>query len=61
MIAGIFLCCVAVGITIGALFYGYGSVFLILALLPAAGLALGIVSLAYARSEFAEDDDLRDA
>lgn len=61
MIAGIFLCCVAVGITIGALFYGYGSTFLILALLPAAGLALGLVSLATIDSDLSTEDDIRDA
>ena len=56
MIAGIFLCFVAVGITLGAVFYGLGSVFLILSALPAAGLVLGLVSLAWAHTDFAEDD-----
>ena len=56
MIAGIFLCFVAMGITLGALFYGHGSVFLILALLPALGLLLGVVSLAYARADLGEEE-----
>lgn len=52
MIAGIFLCFVAMGITLGALFYGHGSVFLILAALPAAGLLLGLVTIAWSRTDF---------
>ena len=56
MIAGIFLCFVAMGITIGAMFYGQGSVFLILAALPALGLLLGLVSLAHARTDYGDDD-----
>ena len=58
MIAGIFLCFVAMGITIGALFYGYGSAFLIIALLPALGLLLGLVSLAWARTDFGDEDHI---
>ncbi|WP_413719780.1 hypothetical protein [Silicimonas sp. MF1-12-2] len=54
MIAGIFLCFVAIGITLGALLFGHGSVFLILAALPAAGLMLGLVSLAWARTDFGD-------
>ena len=56
MIAGIFLCFVAMGITLGALFYGHGSVFLILAALPAAGLLLGLVTMAWARTDFGDED-----
>ena len=55
MIAGIILCFVAIGISLGALFYGQGSVFLILTLLPALGLLLGLVSVAYARTDFDAD------
>ncbi len=47
-----FLCFVAVGITLGALFYGLGSAYLVLTALPAAGLVLGIVSIAYSRTDF---------
>ena len=56
MIAGIVLCFVAIGISLGALFYGHGSVFLILMLLPALGLLLGMVSVAYARIDFDTDE-----
>ena len=52
MIAGIFLCFVAVGITLGAMLFGHGSVFLIMAALSGAGLLLGLVSVAYARTDF---------
>ena len=56
MIAGIVLCFVAIGISLGALFYGQGSVFLILTFLPALGLLLGLVSVVYARTEFDGDE-----
>jgi hypothetical protein len=56
MIAGIFLCFVAIGIALGALFLGHGSMFLILAALPAAGLLLGLVSLAWSRTEFGDTE-----
>ena len=61
MIAGIFLCFVAMGITLGALLVGQGSVFLILAALPALGLVLGVVSLAYARTDFDGKESLNEA
>lgn len=58
MIAGIFLCFVAIGIATGAVFYGYGATVLILALLPASGLALGLVSLAWSRSGLGNKDHI---
>lgn len=56
MIAGMFLCFVAVGISLGALLYGHGSIFLLLTALPLAGLVLGMVSLAHDRTDFDAED-----
>ena len=60
MIAGIFLCFVAVGISLGALFYGHGFAFLMMAALPAAGLLLGLVSLAHARIDSRHGDSAQE-
>ena len=60
MIAGIFLCFVAIGMTFGAFFYGVGSTYLTIAILPAAGLALGMVTLADRNDTDATNDEVQD-
>lgn len=61
MIAGIFLCCVAMGIALGALIVGQGSAFLLLALLPLAGLVLGVVSIVHDRDDFDAEEPISKA